>query len=114
MEEEWMRDHAFFTTRCGVTQQTTALANQINSALSKHVHKWLDQTRHDAKQLVNMSDTQLLQPSSKSTMIDMQTQVNYAFDGHIDLATGQEQEGITQLSADIQRLAAFDIVLYKP
>lgn len=98
----------------GVTQQTIALANQINSALSNYVHKWLDQTRQDAKQLVSMSDTQLLQPSSKSLMIDMQTQVNYAFDGHIDLATGQEQEGITQLSADIQRLATFDIALYKP
>jgi serine/threonine protein kinase len=98
----------------GVTPQTLALANQINLALSNRVKMWLDQTRQDAKQLVSMSDTQLMQPSSKSILNDMQTQVNYAFDGQIDLATGQEREGITQLSADIQRLATFDITVYKP
>ena len=97
-----------------VTPATKTQAKQINLALSSYIQSQLEQARKDAKQLANLSDTQLLQPSSKSIMIDMQTQVNYAFNGQIDPATGQKQEGISQLSADIQRLATFDITVYKP
>jgi hypothetical protein len=97
----------------GVTQATNTQANLINLALSSYIQTQLKKARQDAKQLVRMSDTQLLQPSSKSIMIDMQTQMHNAFDGHSDLATRQEQKGFSQLSADIQRLATFDITAYK-
>ncbi len=92
----------------GVTPETKVLAAQIKVALYNLEQTQLKQVRKDAKQLVNMSDTQLLQPLSKLIIIDMQTQAHNAFYGHIDA------KGITQLSAEIQSLATFDIALYKP
>jgi serine/threonine protein kinase len=89
-------------------KQEINLANQINAELSNHVQAQLDQARQDAIQLVNMSNTQLLQPSSRSILNNMQTQVNYAFyGGNIN------QEGISQLFLDMQHLATFDISSYK-
>ena len=92
----------------GVTQETSTLANQIDLALT-NVQTWLDLVRQYAKQLVNMKASQLLQPSSKSILIKMQTQAQNALYG----STDKEQEGIRQIYADIQHLATFNITLYK-
>src|SRR5438270_9735270 len=70
-----------------ITQDMSARANQIDAALTNNVQNWLDHVRQYAKQLVNMKDSQLLLPSSKSILIDMQTQAQNALFG-----TDKEQE----------------------
>jgi hypothetical protein len=44
---------------------------------------------------------------------DLYVQANRAFTGQFDPNTNQVQEGITQIHADILRLATFDIQPYQ-
>jgi len=91
-----------------VTQDQIALAIEINQAMN-NVQFWLQQVHKDALQLINLSDAQLLQPSTRSILDDMATQANFAFTGQIDPSTGQVKPGVVQVHYNIQRLATFDI-----
>ncbi len=89
------------------------LASQINESIKK-VNVELEQVRTDAKLLVNMSDTQLLQPSSLPILNDMVTRANYAYNGQTDPVTRNVQKGVQQVGSDVQSLAAFDVEKYNP
>jgi len=91
-----------------VTKDQIALAVEINQA-TNNVQFWLQQVHKDALQLINLSNAQLLLPSSRSILDDMKTQASFAFTGQIDPATGKVKPGVVQIHYNIQRLATFDI-----
>ncbi|MBV8822679.1 MAG: hypothetical protein JO123_07815, partial [Ktedonobacteraceae bacterium] len=92
----------------GVTPEQKALALQINQAVD-NVNAWLLAVHDDAAKLVQMSDAQLLQPQTVSTLNDLFINANNAFVGHVDPNTNQVREGVSQIHYSIQRLATFDI-----
>jgi eukaryotic-like serine/threonine-protein kinase len=97
----------------GITPEMRGLAVQSRQALVENVQPLLMRVRLDAKQLVNMNDAQLLQPSALSLLDEMVALANYAFVGRLDPSTNEVQPGVVQLFYNIQRLATYDIAVYK-
>jgi hypothetical protein len=95
----------------GATPAQRSEATRINSALS-NVNTWLGHVRKDATQLAAMSDSQLAQPAALALINDMVTQATYAYQGTNDPATGQQQDGMSQLYQEVQKLAAFTVKPY--
>ncbi len=93
------------------TPDQRKLAVQINAKLDE-VKLQCDQIQHDAKQLLNMSNAQLLQPATQVLLNDLATQAQYAYTGQLDLSTGQPTGGALWIYNNLQRLAAFDIQPY--
>ncbi|MFL5657414.1 MAG: serine/threonine protein kinase [Ktedonobacteraceae bacterium] len=96
-----------------VTPETCMLATEADEALT-NMKTWFQEIHQDAKQLVMLSGTQLLQPSSLSTLNNMETEANYAYSGLINSSTGKAQFGALQIDETIQRLATFDVRAYTP
>ena len=96
----------------GASGDQQRLAIQIHVALD-NIRQWLEQVRQDAKELVTMTDDQLLQHAARSLLNDMVTQANDAYVGKLDPATNQLQAGVTQVHIYIQRLATIDVVPYQ-
>jgi serine/threonine protein kinase len=103
---------ASITQSPGVTPEQKTLATQINQSLN-NVQYWLNLVHKDAQKLMQMSDAQLLQPATRPLLDDLYVQANRAFTGQFDPNTNQVQEGVTQIHADILRLATFDIQPYQ-
>ncbi|HLG77310.1 MAG TPA: hypothetical protein VKX46_12910, partial [Ktedonobacteraceae bacterium] len=99
---------ASITQSPGVTPEQKTLAIQINQSLN-NVQYWLNLVHKDAQKLLQMTDAQLLQPGTRPVLNDLYIQANRAFTGQFDPNTNQVQEGVTQIHADILRLATFDI-----
>ena len=72
----------------------------------------IDETHQDAKQLLSMSNTQLLQTSSLSILDDLATQAQDAYTGQFDPSTGQSNGGALWIYGNLQRLATFDVRLF--
>lgn len=89
----------------GSTVYQRRLATQIDTTLS-NVRALLQKVRGDAIQLLHMSDSQLLQQSSLSTINDLSTNVTLAFKG------GNGNKGVSQMYVDVQRLATYDVTAY--
>ena len=96
----------------GTTPKVRQLAAQINIVVNK-VRKYLENVRQDAKELLSMTNTQLLTQESLSMLDDMVTQAFYAYAGQLDPSTNKVQEGVSQINYDVIRLATFDIEPYK-
>ena len=90
----------------GVTAAQRALAIRIGQAVN-NVQAWLELVRSDAKQLVQMSDSQLSQPAALSLLNDMLTQAKFALTGYFDPNTSTVKEGVAQIHDYIQGLATF-------
>jgi hypothetical protein len=97
-------------TSPGATAEQKQLAVQIDTALSK-VGLLLEKMRQDAKELVVMTDAQLLQPRAFTLLDDMVKQAQDAFVGQFDPTTGEIQNGITQVHYAIQRLATLEVTM---
>ncbi len=72
----------------------------------------LEAVYRDAKQLVNLNDTQLLQPSSLSILDNLVTQAQDAYTGQFNLSNGQSEGGAIWIYGNLQRLASFDVKPY--
>ena len=96
----------------GITSVMNAIATKDGLALYNNVQTWLENLRQDAKRLVYMTDTQLLQPSTLLTLDNMVTQATYALVGRLDPTTNEVQSGVVQIYYDIQRLATFNLMPY--
>ena len=98
-----------------LSSQTTPdqrkLAVQINAKLDQLTHLCA-QVQHDAKQLLSMSDAQLLQPAAQALLNDMATQAQYAYTGQLNLSTAQPDGGALWIYNNLQHLAAFYIKPY--
>ena len=95
----------------GATPDVIQHVNQINAAIDK-IKTWLGQVQADARELIKMSPAQLLLPSARSKLDDMQTQAFYAYVGQLNSSTNKVEEGVTQIHFDIEQLATFDITPY--
>jgi serine/threonine protein kinase len=93
------------------TQAQHQLAIQINSGIDS-TRRALTQMYQDAKQLVNLTDAQLLQDSALALLNDMATQAHYASTGQPNPATGTTQGGALWIYNNLQRLATFEIAPY--
>ncbi len=96
------------STAPGVSVEMRTLAKQINSQLLI-VKGLLEKVYQDAKTLVSLPDSQLLQPSTLTILNDLETQANNIFVGRLDPTTGQVAQGVVQIHYSIQQLATFDI-----
>ena len=94
----------------GATTEQKRLAIQIDLAISK-VQALLEQVHQDAKKLVVMTDAQLAQPATLSLLDDMVKHAQDAFVGQFDPATGEIQNGVTQIHYAIQRLATMEVTV---
>ena len=93
------------------TQDQRKLAIQINAGLD-NVKRLLESVYRDAKHLVNLINTQLLQSSSLSILDDLATQAQYAYTGQLNPSTGQSDGGAIWIYGNLQRLASFDVKPY--
>lgn len=96
----------------GSTQYQRNVATQINNSLT-NVRGWLEQAHHDAVQMVRLDDTQLAQTSTLALINDMVTMTNRAYTGYTNPATGQFDNGVSQLYLQIPQLATFQVQVYK-
>ncbi len=97
-----------------ITQSPSASRDQkaLATRLITEVHKinaQLELVRQDARLLMQMTDAQLLQPSSLSLINDMAAHTASAFTGNAKLGL----EGAVKVLSDIQSLANFDAEAYQ-
>ncbi len=95
------------------TSDQKTLAVKINQALDVEIGI-LNQARQDAKQLLAMTRTQLLQPSALAILNDLATQAQNAYTGQINPTSGQSDGGALWTYNNLQRLVAFDVRPYPP
>jgi eukaryotic-like serine/threonine-protein kinase len=96
-----------------ITPTMRTLAIQSDRAILKNVRTWFMDMRQVAKQLVNMTDAQVLQPMALALLDKLVALANYAFVGQLDPSTQAVQQGVVQIFYNIQRLATYTITPYK-
>lgn len=96
----------------GITPDERALTVQINTGMT-NLTNWLNQLHQDAKQLLSMTNAQLLQASTLPLLDDLQINAFYAYVGQLDPSTNQIQAGATQIYYETEHLATFDISAFK-
>ncbi len=95
----------------GSTQYQRTEAVKITTALDA-IKAALTQARHDAAQLAHMSDSQLAQPTTLTLLNDLVTAMTTAYQGKVNPATNQTQNGMSQLYPDVQKLATLRVTPY--
>jgi serine/threonine protein kinase len=93
------------------TATQNQLAIQINSGIDS-TRSALTRIYQDAKQLVNLTNAQLLQAPALALLDDMTTQAQYAYAGQPNPSTGTTQDGALWIYANLQRLSTFDLTPY--
>lgn len=93
------------------TTDQRRLAVQINVALDDEI-RLFGQVRLDARQVLNMDRSQLLQPPALVLLNDLATQAQYAYTGQSDPSTSQTGGGALWIYENLQRLAAFEVRPY--
>jgi serine/threonine protein kinase len=93
------------------TPDQRKLAVQINTRLDEE-KRLFEQVQHDAKQVLNLSDTQVLGAHALTILNDLATQAQNAYTGQLDPSTGQSNGGALWIYGNLQRLATFDIRQY--
>ena len=88
-------------TRQKITALITALGN---------VNQCLKQVRHDAQQLMQMSDEQMRQDSTLAVINDMIANMDNAYGGQPDPSTNTVREGVNWIHTQMQFLASLDMV----
>jgi len=92
------------------SSEMVQLASQIRDAVG-NVMVLLEKVYEDAKQLNNLTNTELLLPSSQHILEDMENQANYAYNGQTKLSA---QEGVVWIYSNVQRLATFIVKACSP
>lgn len=96
------------TTAPGVASEMRVRAAQIRGELLG-VKKWLANMYKDAKELVALTDSQLMQPSTLIILNDLENQANAILVGQLDSSSGQVTPGVVQIHYNILQLVTFDI-----
>jgi len=76
------------------------------------VKRLLTQVYQDARQLVHMSYTQLLQSSTLALLDDIAAQARAAYTGQLPISTGASSGNAIWIYNNLQRLATFDVAPY--
>lgn len=98
-----------------LSPSTTPDQRQLAIAIIKGtdaVKQQFTQIYQDAKQLLGLSNSQLLASSTLTTLDDLATQAQYAYAGRPDPSTGGSQGGVLWIYTNIQRLATFTVAPY--
>jgi hypothetical protein len=90
------------------TPEQRKLAISINADIDG-VRRLLEQVQQESRQLLGMNNAQLFQTSSLSLLNDVATQLQNAYTGQLDPATGQSNGGALWIYGNLQRLATFDV-----
>jgi eukaryotic-like serine/threonine-protein kinase len=93
------------------TPDQRKLAVQINTRLDEE-KRLFEQVQQDAKQVLSLSDTQVLGARALTILNDLATQAQNAYTGQLDPSTGQSVGGALWIYGNLQRLATFDIRQY--
>ena len=93
------------------TPDQRTLAVQINARLDEEKGLF-EQIQHNAKQVLRMSDTQMLGAQALTLLDGLATQAQDAYSGQLDPSTGQSEGGALWIYGNLQRLAAFDVRQY--
>jgi serine/threonine protein kinase len=93
------------------TAQQHQLAVQINASLDT-VKLHLTAVYQDAKQIVTLTNSQLLQPSTLSLLVNMATQAQTASTGHANSASSAAPDSATGIYSSLQKLATFNVTPY--
>jgi hypothetical protein len=96
------------STSPGVTAAQRTLAIRIDAAIN-NVQGWLESVRTDARQLMQMNNSQLSQPAALSILNDMLTQAKNALVGQFDPNTNTVREGVAQIHDNDVGLATLDV-----
>lgn len=96
-----------------ITPEKHHLAAGIIASINT-MRSHLATVRQDAKQLLAMSDAQLLSQSTLTILNNMMAQAFYAYVGQFDPSTGELQASAVQIHYDIEHLATLDITPYHP
>ena len=95
--------------------QTTGEQRQLGIQISREldsVKNAVARVAQDARQLVHLTDAQLLQASALTLLDDLATQAQDAYTGQLDPSAGRPEGGALLIYDNLQRLAAFDIRPY--
>jgi len=95
----------------GATPQLRQNVAGIVTALN-NVDFWLTQLRHDAQNIMKMSDAQLRKYSTLTLINDMIDNAQKAYVGQQDPATGQMRQGINWIHDQVEQLATLTITPY--
>jgi serine/threonine protein kinase len=93
------------------TSDQRTLAVQINARLDEE-KSLFEQMQQDARQVLRMSDTQLLGPQGLTLLDDLAAQAQSAYSGQLDPSSGQSEGGALWIYGNLQHLAAFDVRQY--
>jgi hypothetical protein len=85
-----------------------ALATRLVAQVNK-INAQCEMVHYDAQILMQMTDAQLLQPSSLSLLKDMTAHAAFAFTGNSKIGI----EGAVKVFNDVQSLASFDVEAYQ-
>ncbi len=96
----------------GSTAFQRALAGKIDTTLA-NVKRWLGEARHDAVQMVGMDDAHLAQASTQTLLDDLVSVTTNAMQGYVNPTTHQLEDGVSQLSVQIQHLANLAVKPYQ-
>ncbi|HEU5228639.1 MAG TPA: hypothetical protein VFU49_12565 [Ktedonobacteraceae bacterium] len=93
------------------TQQQNTLAGKIDAELNK-VNASLLLVQKDTRQLVHMTDTQLLAQTAVPLLDDLVTQADNAYIGRVNASTGNRDGGAVWIYDHIQQLAVLTITKF--
>lgn len=98
-------------------QSPGVLGNQVNLASKignefNTINAWLKKVQSDARQLIAMDNTQLIQPAGQSLRNEMDTLATNLLSGGTNVETGTSEKGVVSISEQIQQLANMDVTLY--
>lgn len=95
--------------------QSTAEQRQLGLQISREldsVKNEVARASQDARQLVRLTDAQLLQAPALTLLDDLATHAQDAYTGQLDPAAGRAEGGALLIYGNLQRLAAFDVQPY--
>ncbi len=92
------------------TSYQKTLATKLTGTLST-IEAQFQQIRTNVKTLMNMKDSQLLQPASRALLNTLLTQTSQVYQGQVSHTS--QQDGVVQLYQAMQTLAAFEVQTYK-
>lgn len=96
----------------GVQSNQVTLGNQIGSELNI-INEWMMGVQKDARQLLAMDNTQLVQANGQSKRSEMETLATNVLSGGTSTTTGTLEKGVASISDQIQQLATMYVMTYQ-
>jgi eukaryotic-like serine/threonine-protein kinase len=95
----------------GILSDQVTLASQIGTELNT-LNEWLTELQNDARQLIAMDNTQLMQTKGQNLRNEIDTLATNVLSGGTDAGTGALVKGVASIADQIQQLANLDVMRY--